>query len=209
MMNKTVSIITSIVLSFALFFAYTNTGLVFAQNQSTTNSTTPGADNNNTSPQNKTLATVTGKAQTTTINKTSIPAEQTTVKVNKTTKPVEGQANLKPLDNQTMQSQVPNISGIQNKSLVQATGPATTEIVNKTTVPYNQTIVGSGNNTKSIPQVSNQSNQTGQSQSNQTGQQQIGTASPVGGQSQQSQNQSKGPLDQLGASVGNLLGGKK
>ena len=92
-------------------------------------------------------------AQTSTINKTSIPAEQTTVKVNKTTKPVEGQANLKPLDNQTMQSQVPSISGIQNKSIVQATGPATTEIVNKTTVPYNQTIIGTENNTKSQPQA--------------------------------------------------------
>jgi hypothetical protein len=208
-MNKTVSIITSIVLSFALFFAYTNTGLVFAQNQSTTNSTTSGADKNNTSPQNQTSATVTGKAQTTTINKTSIPAEQTTVKVNKTTKPVEGQANLKPLNNQTMQSQVPSISGIQNKSIVQATGPATTEIVNKTTVPYNQTIIGTENSTKSTPQASSQSNQTGQSQSNQTGQQQIGTANPAGGQGQQSQNQSKGPLDQLSTSVGNLLGGKK
>ena len=192
-MNKTVSIITSIVLSFALFFAYTNTGLVFAQNQSTT----AGADNNKTSPQNQTSATVTGNAQTSTINKTSIPAEQTTVKVNKTTKPVEGQANLKPLDNQTMQSQVPSISGIQNKSIVQATGPATTEIVNKTTVPYNQTIIGTENNTKSQPQASNQTNQTGQSQTNQTGQQQVGTASPVGGQDQKSQNQSKGPLDQL------------
>ena len=201
-MNKTVSIITSIVLSFALFFAYTNTGLVFAQNQSTT----AGADNNKTSPQNQTSATVTGNAQTSTINKTSIPAEQTTVKVNKTTKPVEGQANLKPLDNQTMQSQVPSISGIQNKSIVQATGPATTEIVNKTTVPYNQTIIGTENNTKSQPQASNQTNQTGQSQ---TGQQQAGTASPVGGQDQKSQNQSKGPLDQLSSSVGNLLGGKK
>jgi outer membrane biosynthesis protein TonB len=201
-MNKTVSIITSIVLSFALFFAYTNTGLVFAQNQSTT----AGADNNKTSPPNQSSATVTGNAQTSTINKTSIPAEQTTVKVNKTTKPVEGQANLKPLDNQTMQSQVPSISGIQNKSIVQATGPATTEIVNKTTVPYNQTIIGTENNTKSQPQASNQTNQTGPSQ---TGQQQAGTASPVGGQDQKSQNQSKGPLDQLSSSVGNLLGGKK
>ena len=208
-MNKAVSIITSIVLSFALFFAYTNTGLVFAQNQSNTTSTTAGADTNKTSPQNQTSATVTGNPQTTTINKTSIPAEQTTVKVNKTTKPVEGQANLKPLDNQTKQSQVPSISGIQNKSIVQATGPATTEIVNKTTVPYNQTIVGTENSTKSQPQASNQ---TGQSQTNQTGQQQVGTASPVGGQGQQpqqSQNQSKGPLDQLSSSVGNLLGGKK
>ena len=174
-MNKTVSIITSIVLSFALFFAYTNTGLVFAQNQSNTTSTTAGADNNKTSPQNQTSATVTGNAQTSTINKTSIPAEQTTVKVNKTTKPVEGQANLKPLDNQTMQSQVPSISGIQNKSIVQATGPATTEIVNKTTVPYNQTIIGTENSTKSQPQASksnrtkpNQSNRTKPNQSNRT-----------------------------------------
>jgi hypothetical protein len=205
-MNKTVSISTAIVLSFALFFAYTNTGLVFAQNQSNTTSTTAGADNNKTSPQNQTSATVTGNAQTATINKTSIPAEQTTVKVNKTTKPVEGQANLKPLDNQTLQ-QAPSISGIQNKSIVQATGPATTEIVNKTTVPYNQTIIGTENSTKSQPQASNQ---TGQSQTNQTGQQQqAGTASPVGGQDQKSQNQSKGPLDQLSSSVGNLLGGKK
>ena len=111
----------------------------------------PGADNNKTSPQNQTSATVTGKAQTATINKTNIPAEQTTVKVNKTTKPVEGQANLKPLANQTMQ-QAPSISGIQNKSIVQATGPATTKIVNKTTVPYNQTIIGTENNTKSQQQ---------------------------------------------------------
>ncbi len=194
-MNKTVSIITSIVLSFALFFAYTNTGLIFAQNQSTTT-----ADNNKTSPQNQTSATVTGKAQTTTINKTSIPAAQTSVTVNQTTKPIGDQSKLKPLDNQKMQQQVPSLSGIKNKTISQATGPATTTIVNKTTVPYNQTIIGTENSTKSPSQTSQQ-NQTGQSQSqsNQTGQ----------SQSQQSQNQSKGPLDQLGATVGSLLGGKK
>ena len=87
--------------------------------------------------------------------------------------------------------------------------------MNKTTVPYNQTIIGTENSTKSQPQASNQTgqsqtNQTGQSQTNQTGQQQAGTASPVGGQGhQQSQNQSKGPLNKLSSSVGNLLGGKK
>jgi hypothetical protein len=204
-MNKTVSIITSIVLSFALFFAYTNTGVVFAQNQSTTG----GADNNKTSPQNQTSATVTGQAQTATINKTNIPAQQTTVEVNKTSKPVEGQANLKPLSNQTLQ-QAPSLSGIQNKSIVQATGPATTEIVNKTTVPYNQTIIGTENQSKSVQQ--GQQNQTSGGQQNQTsGGQQNGTANPVGGQQQQQQqnNQSKNPLEQLGSSVGNMLNGKK
>ncbi len=108
------------------------------------------------------MATVTGKAQTITINKTNIPAEQTSVTVNQTTKPVEGQAKLKPLANQTLQQQVPSLSGIKNKTIVQAAGPATTTIVNKTTVPYNQTVIGTENSTKS-PQASQQ-NQTGQSQ---------------------------------------------
>jgi hypothetical protein len=207
-MKKTVLISTSIVLSFALFFAYTNTGLVFAQNQSNTTSTTAVADNNKTSPQNQTSATVTGQAQTATINITNIPAQQTTVEVNKTSKPVEGQANLKPLSNQTLQ-QAPSLSGIQNKSIVQATGPATTTIVNKTTVPYNQTIIGTENQSKSVQQ--GQQNQTSGGQQNQTsGGQQNGTAIPVGGQGQQQQNnQSKNPLEQLGSSVGNMLTGKK
>jgi hypothetical protein len=144
-MYKHILITTSIVLSFAIFFAYTNSELAFAQNQTA----------NKTSPQNQSLATVTGKAQTTTINKTSVPAAQTSVTVNQTTKPVEGQAKLKPLANQTLQQQVPSLSGIKNKTIVQATGPATTTIVNKTTVPFNQTVIGTENSTKS-PQVSQQ-----------------------------------------------------
>jgi hypothetical protein len=144
-MYKHILITTSIVLSFAIFFAYINSELAFAQNQTA----------NKTSPQNQSLATVTGKAQTTTINKTSVPAAQTSVTVNQTTKPVEGQAKLKPLANQTLQQQVPSLSGIKNKTIVQATGPATTTIVNKTTVPFNQTVIGTENSTKS-PQVSQQ-----------------------------------------------------
>ena len=43
-MNKTISIIATIALSFALFFAYTNSATVFAQNQSTSTSSAAGND---------------------------------------------------------------------------------------------------------------------------------------------------------------------
>ncbi len=144
-MYKTVLIVTSIALAFALFFAYTNSALVFAQNQSSSSSS------NKTTPENQTSATVTGKAQTAIVNKTSIPAEQTTVKTSTITKP--GQSLIKPLSNQTLQ-QTPSLSGIQNKTIVQATGPATTTIVNKTTVPYNQTVIGAANTSKAVAQSS-------------------------------------------------------
>src|SRR6476661_6197000 len=137
-MNRNITIFASVILAFALFFTYAISG-------------------STSIAQNQTSATVTGQAQTATINKTNIPAQQTTVEVNKTSKPVEGQANLKPLSNQTLQ-QAPSLSGIQNKSIVQATGPATTTIVNKTTVPYNQTIIGTENQSKSVQQ--GQQNQT-------------------------------------------------
>ncbi len=179
-MNNSISIIASVILSFALFFAYTNSGLAFAQNQSS----------NKTSSQNQTLATITDKAQTMTINKTSIPAEQTTVTVNQTTTPVNDQAKLQPLANQTIQQQLPSLSGVKNQTMVQSTGPATTAIINKTTVPFNQTTMGMENSTTSPQQP--QQNQTGQSQPQ-----------------QQQQNQSKEPLEQLGSTIGNLLGGKK
>lgn len=147
MMHKTVIIIASVALAFALVFAYTNSALVFAQNQSSPSSS------NKTTPGNQTSATVTDKAQTTLINKTSIPAEQTTVKTSTTTEP--GQSLVKPLSNQTLQ-QSPSLSGIQNKTIVQATGPATTTIVNKTTVPYNQTTIGAENLSSLSSQSSSQ-----------------------------------------------------
>jgi hypothetical protein len=49
-MKKTISIVASIALSFALFFAYTNSGLVFAENQTSASTTAK----NNTSSQNQT-----------------------------------------------------------------------------------------------------------------------------------------------------------
>jgi len=182
-MNKTISIIASIALSFALFFAYTGPATVLAQNQST--SSIAGSD---TASQNQTSATVTGSAESLALNKTTIPAQQTSVTVNQTTKPVEGQVQLQPLENQTIQQQLPNLTNLQNKTMVQATGPATTTIVNQTTIPFNQTIIGTENST-TPQQALQQSSQTGQS-------------------GQQQSNQSKGPLEQIGESVGKMIGGK-
>jgi hypothetical protein len=192
-MNKTISIIASIALSFALFFAYTGSATVFAQNQSTSTSSA-AAGGNDTASQNRTSATVTGSAQSLALNKTTIPAEQTSVTVNQTTKPIEGQAQLQPLENLTMQQQLPNLTNIQNQTMVQPAGPATTTIVNQTTVPFNQTIIGTENNT--TPQQALQ-------QSNQTGQQQGGQQ-----QSNQTGQQQGGPLGSIGETVGKLFGGQ-
>jgi hypothetical protein len=192
-MNKTISIIASIALSFALFFAYTGSATVFAQNQSTSTSS-EAAGGNDTASQNQTSATVTGSAQSLALNKTTIPAEQTSVTVNQTTKPIEGQAQLQPLENLTMQQQLPNLTNIQNQTMVQPAGPATTTIVNQTTVPFNQTIIGTENNT--TPQQALQ-------QSNQTGQQQGGQQ-----QSNQTGQQQGGPLGSIGETVGKLFGGQ-
>ena len=103
-----------------------------------------------------------------------------------------------------------------------------TTIVNQTTVPYNQTTIGTENST--TPQQSlMQSNQTGQAgaggqqsqqQSNQTT---IGTENSTtpqqslmqsnqtgqGGAGGQQSNQSKGPFDQIGETVGKMIGGGK
>lgn len=107
--------IPTLAVSFALLFVGINSAIVFGQNQS--------------SDQNQTAATITGQPQTTTINKTAIPAQQTAVTVNQTTEPIQGQ-QLQPLQNQTVQ-QASSLAGIENQITVQATGPATTTVVNK------------------------------------------------------------------------------
>ena len=158
--------------------------------------------------QNDTMATITDKPQTTIANLTSIPAEQTTVTVNQTTNPID-QSQLQPIGNQTITSQTGNLSNLENKTLVQATGPATTTIANKTTVPFNQTTMGMDNMTNSQSQPSSQQQQQQQQQSgNQTGGG-LSTQQPQQQQEQQSppQNQSKGPLEQLGESVNKMIGG--
>jgi len=122
--------------SVALFFTLAYTGSVYAQNPNQTAA----------SSQNETMATITEKPQTTIANQTTIPAEQTTVTVNQTTKPMD-QSQIQPLGNQTLTQQTGNLSNLENKTILKPTGPATTVIANKTTVPFNQTTMGMGNMT--------------------------------------------------------------
>ncbi|TVP39360.1 hypothetical protein [Candidatus Nitrosocosmicus arcticus] len=93
------------------------------------------------------MATISDSPQTMLANQTTVPAEQTTVTVNQTTEPIQDQSQLQPLGNQTITPETGNLSNIENKTMVQATGPATTVIANKTTVPFNQTTIGTGNAT--------------------------------------------------------------
>ncbi|MDW3630049.1 MAG: hypothetical protein QOK71_01290, partial [Nitrososphaeraceae archaeon] len=113
----------------------------------------------------------TGAPETTIINKTTIPAQQTTVVVNETTSPIDKSA-LEPLQNMNTQDQpIANLSGFENKTIVKPTGEAKTTTVNQTTVPFEKTIVEG---------------------SNQTGSQE---------QSQQQGNQSSGPLEKIGEKI--------
>ena len=121
----------------ALFFTLAYTGSAYAQNQNQTS-----APNS----QNDTMATITDKPQTTIANQTTVPAEQTTVTVNQTTKPMD-QSQIQPLGNQTLTQQPGNLSNVENKTLIQPTGPAIITIANKTTVPFNQTTIEMGNRT--------------------------------------------------------------
>jgi len=127
----------SLVCAAALFFTLAYTGSVYAQNQNQTSAS---------NAQNETMATITDKPQTTIANQTTIPAEQTTVTVNQITRPMD-QSQIQQLGNQTFTQQLGNLSNLENKTLLQPTGPATTIIVNKTTVPFNQTIIEMDNTT--------------------------------------------------------------
>jgi uncharacterized iron-regulated membrane protein len=127
----------SLVCAAALFFTLAYTGSVYAQNQNQTSAS---------NAQNETMATITDQPQTTIANQTTIPAEQTTVTVNQITQPMD-QSQIQHLGNQTFTQQLGNLSNLENKTLLQPTGPATTIIVNKTTVPFNQTIIEMGNTT--------------------------------------------------------------
>jgi archaellum component FlaF (FlaF/FlaG flagellin family) len=160
----------------AFFASLVFTGIVYAQNQTQNQTSSQAAS------QNETMATVTDKPQTVISNQTTVPAEQTTVTVNQTTEPIKDQSQLQPLQNQTISSQTGNLSNIENKTMVQPTGPATTIIANKTTVPFNQTTIGMDNTTNS--------------------------QTPSSGQAQQ-QNQSKGPIEQMGESLSKMIGGGK
>ena len=155
---------------------------------------------------NQTGAQVTGQPETTVLNKTTIPAQQTNVTVNQTTEPVSPQA-LQPLENLTQSQTAANLSGIENKTMVTPTGNATTTIVNKTTVPFNQTIVSAGEANQTTGQQ--QQGQGQQQASNATSSSQQSGAGGGGGQENQQNNTQGGgkdPLSQMGESLGNIFG---
>ncbi|HEU4824590.1 MAG TPA: hypothetical protein VFS97_14295 [Nitrososphaeraceae archaeon] len=194
--KRTISIATTLIalLTFAsLTISLDSTA--FAQGNQTT---TTGASS---SSPNQTGAQVTGPPETTVLNKTTVPAQQTNVTVNQTTEPVSPQA-LQPLENLTQSQTTVNLSGFENKTMVTPTGNATTTTVNKTTVPFNQTMVTAGEANQTTGQ-----GQQGQQQQNQTQQQQNQTG---GNQTGGAQNQTqKGPLEQLGESLGKMFGQQK
>src|SRR5918993_3847178 len=166
--------------------------------------------NSNDTSGNQTRAEITGGPETTIVNKTTIPAQQTTVRVNET-KSSTDQSALQPLQNQTLGDAPVDLSAIENKTVLQPTGEAQTTMLNKTTVPFEQTTVEGINQTGTQQQggqgQQQQGNQTGtqqqggqgqQQQDNQTGTQQQGGQ---GQQQQQQGNQSSGPLEQLGEAI--------
>jgi hypothetical protein len=157
--------------------------------------------NSNDSSGNQTRAEITDEPETTIINKTTIPAQQTTVTVNETTSSLDKSA-LQPLQNQTMAEAPVDLSAFKNKTVLQPTGEAQTTMLNKTTVPFEQTTVEGINQTQT--QQQGQGNQTGtqqQGQGNQTGTQQQGT-SDVASNASQSANQTGEAIQGNASEVG-------
>ena len=136
---------TFIFLIFAalLISSVVSVGSAIAQNQ---NQSQNQSSSTAAIPENQTMASISGSPQTVIANQTTVPVEQTTVTVNQTTKPID-QSQIQPLGNQTLTQQPGNLSNLENKTLIQPTGPATTTIANKTTVPFNQTTIGMDNMT--------------------------------------------------------------
>jgi uncharacterized protein with von Willebrand factor type A (vWA) domain len=80
-----------------------------------------------------------------------------------------------------------DLSAIKNKTVLQPTGEAQTTMVNKTTVPFEQTTVEGINQTQAQQQQGNQTETQEQQQ---------------GGQAQQQQNnKSSGPLEKIGETL--------
>ncbi|MGE4117532.1 MAG: hypothetical protein AB7F29_06575 [Candidatus Nitrosocosmicus sp.] len=188
----------------AVLFASAYIGAVHAQNQS----------------ENQSMATVTDKPQTLIANQTTVPAKQTTVTVNQTTNPIYGQSQIEPLQNQTLTPQPGNLSNLENKTMIQATGPATTIIANKTSVPFNQTTIGVGTVADSQSQTSNMSQQPASQQQQQNESQPSSQAltsnqsnssnqTEPQSQPQSQQNESKGPLQEIGDSLNKMITGGK
>jgi hypothetical protein len=183
--NKKYTVSIAASLAILLSFASLTTSLgsvAFAQSNQTPPSPSP-------SP-NQTGAQVTGQPETTLLNKTTIPAQQTNVTVNQTSEPVSPQA-LQPLENLTQSQSAANLSGIENKTMVTPTGNATTTVVNKTTVPFNQTMVSAGEANQTTGQQQQGQGQ-GQQTSNATSSSQPSASTGGGEGSNQTQQQEQG-----------------
>jgi hypothetical protein len=126
-----------------LISSVASVGSAIAQNQNQSQNQSSSA----AIPENQTMASISGTPQTIIANQTTVPAEQTTVTVNQTSEPIKGQSQIQPLENQKITSETGDLSNIENKTMVKATGPAATTIANKTTVPFNQTTIGADNST--------------------------------------------------------------
>jgi hypothetical protein len=192
--------------------------MVFAILGNSIQNTVLAQSNSNDTSGNQTRAEITGGPETTIINKTTIPAQQTTVTVNETTSSID-QSALQPLQNQTLGDVPVDLSGIENKTVLQPTGEAQTTMLNKTTVPFEQTTVEGINQTEGQQQVqgnqtATQQGQSGQQQGQsgqqqgqsgqqqgQSGQQQGQSGQQQGQSGQQQGNQSSGPLEQLGEAI--------
>jgi hypothetical protein len=185
--------------------------MVFAILGNSIQNTVLAQSNSNDTSGNQTRAEITGGPETTIINKTTIPAQQTTVTVNETTSSID-QSALQPLQNQTLGDVPVDLSGIENKTVLQPTGEAQTTMLNKTTVPFEQTTVeginqtegqqqgGQGQQQVQGNQTATQQGQSGQQQG-QSGQQQGQSGQQQGQSGQQQGNQSSGPLEQLGEAI--------
>src|SRR5918995_1872218 len=198
--NQAVILATTLAVLLSLTSLTTLSSSAFAQGNQTTAPTA-------SSSSNQTGAQVTGQPETTVLNETTIPAQQTNVTVNQTAEPVSPQA-LQPLENLTQSQSAANVSGFENKTMVTPTGPASTTLVNKTTVPFNQTMVSAGE----ANQTTGQQNQTGGGQQAQQQQQANNatssqpSASGAGGgganQTQQQQQQAGNATSQPAAGGG-------
>jgi Na+/melibiose symporter-like transporter len=190
-----IQLTTSAIAALSFVLLLTQSGLInnasFAQTPNATNQTT---------------AKTTGQPETTVLNKTTIPAQQTTVTVNQTIEPAITNQTLQPLENLTNQTQAPpSLSGIQNKTMVTPTGNATTTVVYKTTVPFNQTMVTDGSN--QLQEQQQQQQTSNATTSTPTPPPPTGNTSG-GVQGNQSQQQgSNNPLSKIPI-LGELFGGK-
>ena len=135
----------SLIFAALLISSVVSVGSAIAQNQNQSQNQSSSAST--AMPENQTMASISGSPQTIIANQTTVPAEQTTVTVNQTSEPVKDQSQIQPLENQKITSETGDLANIENKTMVKATGPADTTIANKTTVPFNQTTIGTGNST--------------------------------------------------------------